>query len=81
MTWADRTRPIKVGDVVAYSRPFLRSIGCYTGNLPRARGKVTSLAAIGEVKVAEIAWDLPDVPARVNVKNLVRVHSIECGVE
>jgi hypothetical protein len=61
---------VKVGDRVAYGRQFLRNIGCVTGDLPRARGIVAALVTVGEVTLAEIDWDLPDIPRRVNVKNL-----------
>jgi hypothetical protein len=77
MSWVHRTQPIKVGDTVAYSRQFLRSIACHTGDMPRAKGKVTALVPVGkEVTLAEIDWDLPDLPGRVNVKNLCRASSI-----
>jgi len=81
MNWTQRTQDdVKVGDTVAYSRQFLQSISCYTGDMPRAKGKVTALVPVGkEVTLAEIEWDLPDLPARVNIKNLCRVNSIEYG--
>ena len=77
MNWTQRTRSIQVGDTVAYSRQFLRSIACHTGDMPRAKGKVTALVPVGkEVMLAEIDWDRPDLPRRVNVKNLCRSSSI-----
>lgn len=76
MSWIDRTQEIKVGDRVAYRRQFLRDIGCYTGDLPQARGEVTALVRIGDIVVAEVDWDLPDVPERVNVRNLCSVARI-----
>ncbi len=80
MSWARRTQPIKVGDAVAYSRQFLQSIACHTGDMPRARGRVTALVPVGkEVTLAQIDWDLPDLPGRVNVKNLCRVQTIVHG--
>jgi hypothetical protein len=80
MSWCDRTLPIQIGETVAYSKQFLRSIACYTGDMPRAKGKVTALIPVGkEVTLAEIEWDLPDLPHRVNVKNLCRVNSIAYG--
>lgn len=78
MTWAERTQPIKTGDTVAYSAAFLRSIGCFTGELPQARGEVTGLVQLADVTLAEIDWHNDEIPARVNVKNLVR--STERGV-
>ena len=76
MTWAKKTQPIKVGDKVAYSKAFLQSTGSYAGDIPHARGEVTALFSLGEVTLAEIAWDTPEMPARVNVKNLVTVKRI-----
>ena len=66
-----------MGDTVAYSKAFLQSIFCYSGDIPFARGKVTALVPIGgETILAEITWNLPDLPARVNVKNLCTVKQI-----
>jgi len=80
MSWTDRAQPIKVGDTVAYSRQFLQSIACYTGDMPQAKGTITALIPVGkDVTLAEINWGLPDLPARVNVKNLVLVKSIAYG--
>jgi hypothetical protein len=73
VTWADRSLPVKAGDRVCYSAAFLRSIGCYAGDMPQARGLVTGLKAVGEVTLAEIEWDPEGMPERVNVKNLSRV--------
>ena len=78
--WVKRTRKIQVGDTVAYSQSFLQSIGQFTGDMPRARGKVTSLVPISkEVTLAEIDWDKPDLPHRVNVKNLTTKKGIALG--
>lgn len=80
VSWAERTQPIQVGDTVAYSAAFLRSIGCYSGDMPQARGQVTALVPVGkDVLLAEITWDLPDLPARVNVKNLTRARGLGLG--
>ena len=70
MSWAARSSPIRVGDKVAYAKRFLRSIGCHTGDLPAARGTVTAVQHIGELLLADIDWGTPDLPGRVNVKNL-----------
>ncbi len=80
MTWTDRTQPIKEGDRVAYSKRFLQSTGQYTGDVPHARGTVTGLKVLSkDVTLAEIAWDTPDLPARVNVKNLTTIKGIALG--
>ena len=44
--------------------------------IPHAQGEVTALIPIGETTLAAITWDTPDMPARVNVKNLVTVKRI-----
>jgi hypothetical protein len=81
MDWVRKTKDVKVGDVVAYSRTFLQSIACYTDDMPAARGKVTALRPVGtETTLAEIDWDLPDLPARVNVKNLIRANDIKYDI-
>jgi len=78
--WRTRTQPIQVGDVVGYSKAFLQSTGQYTGDAPFARGKVTALHPLGdETLLAEIEWDKPDLPSRVNVKNLSTVRQITLG--
>jgi hypothetical protein len=78
--WARRTRKIQVGDTVAYSKEFLRSTGQYTGDVPHARGQVTALISLGgDVTLAEITWDTPDLPKRVNIKNLTTTRGIALG--
>lgn len=65
---------IETGDRVRYSTGFCRSIGAYTGDVPQARGKVTEVAQLGKTDLwlARVNWDTPDMPERVNVKNLER---------
>lgn len=71
-------RDIVVGSRVKYKVNFLRSISCYTGPMPFARGRVTQIKEIG-VKIASIDWDgpTPDVPDRVNVANLAHADDPE----
>lgn len=62
-----------VGDKVAYSVQFLRSIGMRHGDMAHARGVVTEIKPISsETVLATITWDR-DMPARVNVCNLAKV--------
>ncbi len=70
MTWAARTSPIKVGDQVAYSKAFCQSTGQLTGDTPHARGTVLSFHPVGDTLLAVIDWKNPELPPRVNVKNL-----------
>ena len=78
--WRTRSQPIQVGDIVGYSQAFLQSTGQYTGDAPFARGKVIGLHPLGtETILAEIEWDKPDLPCRVNVKNLSTARQITLG--
>ena len=68
---------ISVGDKVAYSRAFLRSIACYTGPLPFARGVVKKIVKYSDSFIlATIDWGSDDVPVRINVANLCKVGSV-----
>lgn len=66
---------ISVGDKVAYSVQFLRSIGMSHSDMAHARGQVTELKALSaECILARIAWQgNQELPERVNVKNLAKV--------
>lgn len=68
--------PFGIGDKVAYSVQFLRSVGLSHSEAARARGVVKALTMLGPGRdatvLAEIEWDR-DMPERVNVANLARV--------
>ena len=65
---------LKINDKVGYSSRWLKSCGIYTGNLPRAKGIITGIQFLGkELQIATVSWDLPDVPTKINVKNLARI--------
>lgn len=64
---------IKPGSVVAYSAKFLRSICCYTGDLPFAVGEVLG---VNEYGIAHVRWDRPNVPKHVNVVVLIPAEKI-----
>lgn len=66
---------ISIGDKVQYSTKFLRSIGQYTGKLPFAKGIVIDLRDFGQVQLATIDWNDPDIPQKVIVPNLTKVRS------
>lgn len=69
---------ISVGSHVKYSRSFLRSISAFTGKLPFARGIVKELQPVGSSLIlARIDWQDPEVPERVNVKNLALAQARE----
>jgi len=69
---------IKVGDVVMYSREFLKSSGQITGNVGFDVGIVKGIKSYGgSFVLAVIKWKLGACPTRVNVFNLVlknRIH-------
>ncbi len=78
--WTKRVQEIQVGDTVAYSKAFLQSTGQYAGDVPHARGEVKALVNLGsETTLAEIEWDRPGIPERVNVKNLTTTRRIALG--
>ena len=73
-------RPIQTGDRVAYSAKFLRSIGCQTGPIPFARGRVIVMRHYAGATLATVAWNDPTMPDGVNVANLIAVDDmgLEC---
>lgn len=78
--WRKRTQTIRAGDTVGYSKAFLQSTGQLTGDVPLARGSVIALHTIGQdVVLAEINWDRPGLPERVNVRNLSTTRQISLG--
>jgi hypothetical protein len=66
---------IAVGDKVAFSANFLRSIGARTGPMGFARGTVESIKKMGPLDIATVNWGkwTDDASPRVNIKNLARV--------
>ncbi len=76
MSWVDRVAPYKIGDIVQYSAAWLRNTGQYTGDVPRAKGKIVGIERTPSYTIAEIEWDLPDIPTRVNVANLEKVRGL-----
>ncbi len=73
MSWQNKTSNIEVGAKVAYKASFLRNTGQYTGSIPHARGVVTGIKDLGDLKIATIDWNDPEIPARVNIANLSKV--------
>jgi hypothetical protein len=71
---------IRPGARVAYSAKFLRSIGCQTGPMPFARGRVIVMRHYAGATLATVAWNDPAMPDSVNVANLIAVADIglEC---
>jgi len=66
------TITIQVGDRVAYSRDWLRSVGAMTGELPFRRGWVRDvIVCMGGTVIANVEWTDGGM-AMINVANLVR---------
>ena len=67
------TFKVEVGDKVAYSVQFLRSIGMSHSDIAHARGVVTEVSKLGSsTLLARITWDR-EMPEHVNVANLAKV--------
>ena len=64
---------IKIGDKVAYSVQFLRSIGEVTGELPAARGVVTDIKKLGQRELVSVDWGDENIPGKVISGNLAKV--------
>lgn len=72
-----KRQALAVGDKVGYSRVFLKSICAFTGDLPRAKGEIVEIKTYSkDLAIATIKWDLPDVPDKVNVKNLAKIGTV-----
>ena len=52
---------------------YLRSTGQFTGDVLFARGVVESIKDLGGLRIANVNWGDPDIPSKVNVKNLSKV--------
>ena len=62
-----------VGDRVAYSIQFLKSIGMSHSDMAHARGEISFLQKVGErLVLAVIKWNC-EMPQKVNVMNLAKV--------
>ena len=72
-SWTQRTSGISVGDRVAYKASFLRSTGQTTGDVPFARGVVESVKDYGGMSIANVNWNDPEIPSKVNTKNLSKI--------
>lgn len=60
----------QIGDIVALSETFVERHSRYANSMSIARGKVTAIHYLDKVTLADIQWDKPGLPKRVNVKNL-----------
>jgi len=64
---------MKIGDKVAYSVQFLRSIGSSHSNLARARGVIVGLQPFGTQTLVTVDWGDPEIPDKVLAPNLALV--------
>ena len=68
---------IQVGETVAYSHNFLDRQHQILTNMKLAQGKVIALHRLHTGFVlADIEWNMPGLPKRVNVKNLIWMETI-----
>ena len=65
-------KKLQIGDNVAYSASFLRSISCYTGDIPAARGVVTNIKPLGDRQLITVDWGNEDIPPKVISGNLAK---------
>ena len=77
----DRPHPLRPGDAVAFSRPFLNSLrnrGCdfLARDLVRARGRIIALSPMPVGATARVAWNRPGLPEFASVSELVPAGSI-----
>ena len=69
-----KTPKFEIGDKIAYSVQFLKSIGMSHSDMAHARGTVRDFMPLGTSTIlAGIVWDKGEFPGRVNVKNLAKV--------
>lgn len=68
-----RTPTFNVGDKVAYSVQWLKSVGMSHSDYARARGEVTDVRALGGSPLITVEWSDPDIPARILAANLAHV--------
>jgi len=71
-----KQKNLQIGDNVAYSVQFLKSIGASHSDMARARGTIEEIIDVGggSLQLAQIKWYKEvDMPDRVNIKNLAKV--------
>ena len=73
-------KKIEVGSSVKYCKPFLKSI-CASATDPmwRAKGEIVAINGNKDFSIATIKWNMPDIPERVNVKNLIIVGQLKAS--
>jgi hypothetical protein len=65
---------ITIGDTVAYTDSFIDRHSRYPSGIQSAQGKVTALHTLKSGSIlADIQWNKPGLPKRVNIKNLTLI--------
>lgn len=67
---------LNIGERIAYSVQFLKSIGESHSEMARARGKIIEIKEFsgGKMKIAQIEWEGAAImPKSVNIANLAKV--------
>jgi hypothetical protein len=67
---------LQVGDIVALSKAFIERQSWYAKSMPRPRGEVTAVLYVDKVILADVEWDKPGIPKRINVKNLTTAKAL-----
>jgi hypothetical protein len=75
MNPSEPTRPIQVGDTVAFRREMLQRRGLYLREYLYARGRVTALVRLPCTIYLRVAWDRPDLPTDFSPNELCRVEA------
>jgi len=71
---------IQVGDTVTYSRTFIDRHSRYPNDMQSAQGKVRALHKLQSgIGLADIDWNKPGLPKRVNTKNLTNMIKPSAG--
>ena len=69
---------VMIGDSVAFQEAFVAR-QTYPNAMSLARGKVAAIHHLDRVILADIEWDRPGLPKRINVKNLRIEKAIPSG--
>ena len=77
---AEHPPGIQVGDAVAYTQAFLDRNSRYPNGFAAAEGTVKALHRLDNGTVlADIDWNKPGLPKRVNIKNLAARNATASG--
>lgn len=70
---------LQIGDIVALRETYVDRHSWYAKAMPLARGKVTAIHRLDRVTFADIEWDRPGLPKRINVKYLRIENAVVLG--